>query len=277
MTRPVALSLFAVLATGCTELEPFLPTVSFERLDVQEISFERIDTNFVFAIDNPNPISIGLSSFSYDLALEDVDLLAGDNEDGFQLEADGSSDLALPVGLTWQGVFDTISATRGEDYVGFGLKGHFGFETGTSFGEARVPYDEAGDFPALRTPKFAFKRVRVSRVDLLTQEADIDIVLGVDNDQGSTLFFDNFDYGVEFNGTSVATGIVRELTDVEGGTEGTTTIPITVDLLSVGTSIVTAIVNKDRIHVGLDATVDVDTPFGVVPLDVVEAADMLLQ
>lgn len=276
MTRTL-LPLALLLTTGCEELQPFLPTVQFQRLDVQDISFERIDTDFVFEIDNPNPISIGLSSFSYDLALEDVDLLQGDNEDGFRLQAEDSSELSLPVGLTWQGVYDTISATRGEDYVGFGLKGHFGFDTGTDFGEARVPYDESGDFPALRTPKFSFKKVKVKNVDLLSQTATIDIVLDVDNPHQSTLFFDDFDYGIKFNGVDVASGLVRQLGDVEGGTTGTETLPITIDLLSVGTTVVNAIVNKDQLRVGLDATTNVDTPFGLVPLDIVEAADMLLQ
>lgn len=252
------------LLVGCAELQPFLPTVSFERMDVEDVDFEHIQADFVFQIDNPNPIQVGLSSFSWALALEEQDLLSGDNPDGFTLEASDGSELALPVDLGWRDAWDTVQATRGEDFVDFGLKGHFGFDT--PIGEARIPYDEGGNFPALRTPKVRFDRVRVGRLDLLRQTASLELDLGVDNEHATTIFFDRFDYGVSLGGTEVAAGLVEQLGGVEGATEGVLTLPFEVNLLSLGTQVVSSIVNKQPIDVALDATVDVDTPFGVVPL-----------
>ncbi len=271
--RPLILAL--PLLTACAELDQFLPQVSFQRMEVAHIDFREIEADFVFAVDNPNPISVGLSSFSWDFDLAGSDLLSGDRPDGFELGASGRSELALPVQLGWQDAWETAQATRGLDIVAFGLSGHFGFDT--PLGEARLPYSEDGDFPALRTPKFGIQRLRVGSVNLLTQSADLSLDLSVDNAHGSTLFFDAIQYDITLGGVAVAGGSMPHLGEVAGDTEGTLTIPLTVNLLQAGATITTAIVNRDPLPVRLEAMVDVDTPWGVLPLDVSEIADAILQ
>jgi len=268
---------FALLtsAQACQELQDLVPTVSFQRMDVANIDFDHVEADFVFAVDNPNPIDVGLSSFSYDLALQDTQLLAGDDADGFTIEAVGESELRLPLSLRWQDAWDAAQATRGEDLVRFGLSGNLGFNT--PLGEARLPYDESGDFPGLRTPKFRFQRVRVERLNLLTQEAELAVDLGIDNPHGSTLFFDGFQYSLDLGGGAVATGTLSQLGGVDGATEGTATLPVVVDLLGVGAEVVNAITRRDPLTLGLAATVDVETPWGVLPLTVDETGDVSLQ
>jgi LEA14-like dessication related protein len=275
--RRVLPLLLLPLAVGCDEfaLQDYVPTVQFQRLDLVDIDFQHIEADFVFSVDNPNPVEIGLSSFSYDLDLEGENLLEGDNEEGFALEAIGSSELRLPLDLGWEDAWSTAQATRGEDYVDFALGGHFGFMT--PLGEGRVPYREDGDFPALRTPTFSFQKVRVANLNLLTQTATIEVDLGVDNAHRSTLFFDAVDYRISLAGTRVATGFIDEFGSVAGATEGTLTIPVGVDLLAVGATVVDALVNKTPVQVGLEATMDVDTPFGIVPLDLDELAQVAVE
>ncbi|MEZ4318242.1 MAG: LEA type 2 family protein [Myxococcota bacterium] len=270
-----ALPLVLVLLTGCEELDQFLPKLSFDTLEVDQIDFQEAKVDFVFQVDNPNPVDVGLSSFSYDLGLAGVHLLDGDNEEGFQLEASDASELRLPVGLNWKDTFDTITATRGLDDVPFGLKGHFGFDT--PLGEARLPYDEGGDFPALRTPKFRFKNLRATGIDIFTQTANLELDLGVDNDHGTSLFFDRFDYGVTIGGQPLASGLLNTF-EVESASEGDLCLPIQVNLLTAGTTIVSAITGGGKLDVGLGASMDVQTPFKdlqgnpvIVPLSIDEA------
>jgi len=265
-----------LFATGCEELDAFLPTIAFQTLDVNEIDFTEAKVDFVFGVDNPNPVDVGLSSFSYKLGLEGVELLQGDNADGFQLAASDASELRLPVDLNWQQTWETVQATRGEDNVAFGLKGRFGFDT--PLGEARIPYDEGGQFPALRTPKFRFKNLRATGVNILQGTANLELDLGVDNDQGSSLFFDSFDYGVTLDGQPLATGLINTF-EVASASEGDLSLPIQLNLFTVGATIVNAVTSGGALDVGLGANMDVQTPFRdlqgnpvIVPLSVSEAA-----
>jgi len=268
MRRPL---LPLILCAGCSELSDFLPTVSFDGLDIRDITFEQADVDFVFLVENPHPVSITLASFDYALELEDVPFVEGDNPDGFTLEALGGSELVIPLSLGYTDIWNTIQATRGEDVVDFLLSGGMGFDTPA--GHFRIPYSEDGDFPALRTPVFSFERIRAPSVDPLGGVAELEVDLGVDNELGSTLFFQSFDYGLSLGGAPVASGLVPPF-DVPGATTGTLTLPVTVDLFGLGAGVVEAILDGGAVDVGLDATMDVDTPFGVVPLTIDESGQV---
>jgi LEA14-like dessication related protein len=259
------LALIAPLV-GCAEAEPFLPKVSFSRMDIRDLSWTDIGADFVFEVQNPNPVRVGVASFQYQFDLESVRLLEGDNTSGFQLEPTASSELILPVDLIFAETWDVVEATRGVDDVGFNLSGSFGFDT--PIGEVEIPYDEAGSFPALRTPKFRFDRIRLTELTLTQAELALD--LDVDNEHASTLFFDNFSYTVGFDGVDFASGLVQTF-DVPAGEEaGSITLPITIDLLSAALTIADNIIAGSSLETSLTASVDVDTPFGVLPLTVDE-------
>jgi LEA14-like dessication related protein len=270
--KRIALALLPLTLAGCSEL---LPTIAFDRFDVQDLSFEKIDTDFVFRVDNPNPVSIDLSTYGYALQFESVQLLAGENDDGFTLEADGGSELSLPVGVVFADAWNLVQATRGEDEIGFGLDGHFGFDT--PIGEADLPFSESGEFPALRTPKFSFQQIRVGKLDVLTGEADLEIDLGVDNEHGSMLWFDQFNFDLGLAGTNVVAGTIPTLGAVEGATTETVTLPISANLLNAGVAVITSLINKEPLQMQLAASMDVDTPFGVVPLQIDESGQISVQ
>jgi LEA14-like dessication related protein len=251
--------------TGCSEIEPFLPKVKFDKLSVRDITFQEANVDFVFSIENPNPVSVKLASFSYALGFEEVALLSGDNLDGFELAAMGSSSLDLPVDLVFADAWNTIQATRGVDDIGFGLDGHFGFNI-PELGEVQVPYDAGGSFPALRTPTITLQALRATNVNLFTQTAALELDLGIDNDHFSTLFFSGLDYDLKLGGSSVANGLIADLAEVDGANSETVVLPINVNLLNVGTSVVNAITGNGALDVKLTATVNVLTPFTDLPI-----------
>jgi LEA14-like dessication related protein len=252
--------------TACEEFDPYLPTVSFDDFTVRQIDFEQIGVDFAFAIDNPHPVSIDLAAFDYQLSLQDISLITGDAEDGFTLEANGASPLVIPVDLAFLDTWNVVEATRGVDTIDYSLSGSFGFNT--PIGQVDLPYRElGGDFPALRTPVFSLQALRLDAFDLFALDATLALDLGVDNAHESSLFFEAFHYTLDLAGEPVVSGVVDNLGEVAGAQGGTFTLPIEVDLLKASLGIVDALTFQKPIDVGLVATMDVSTPFGVIPLD----------
>jgi LEA14-like dessication related protein len=265
MKRLLILSVGLMAITGCSELEPFLPKVKFDKLSVRDITFQEANVDFVFSIENPNPVGVNLASFSYALGFEEIQLLSGDNADGFELKAMGSSKLELPVDLIFADAWNTVQATRGIDDIGFGLDGNFGFDI-PELGEVKVPYDAGGSFPALRTPQISLQALRATKVDLFTQTASLELDLGIDNDHFSTLFFNGLDYDLKLGGSSVADGLIADLAEVDGANSETVVLPININLLNVGSSVVNALTGNGALDVKLAATVNVLTPFTDLPI-----------
>ncbi|MFK7929167.1 MAG: LEA type 2 family protein [Myxococcota bacterium] len=263
------------LFSGCEELSEISPKVQFDTLDVKNIDFDSVTADFVFDVDNPNPIPVSLARFSYDLELEAVPLLEGDGSDGLDLPATGSAQVRLPATLVWSDVWDTIQAIRGEDQVDFGLAGSFGFDT--RFGPLDLPYQTDGSFPALRTPKFRLGTLKVDQLNLARGEATVLLNLNVDNDHGSTLDFTNLNYALSLRGTQVGTGLLTTLGTVDGASNRDVQVPLTINLLKAGTAITQVLTAGGPIDAGLDATVDVDTPFGVLPLAIDERGNVQVE
>jgi len=275
MTRPLSIAALLLL-TGCfEEIEPFLPTVQFGRLDVQHLDWEHIETDFVFFVDNPNPIGIPLESFDYALSLTDIELLSGADPDGLEFLASDMSEVALPANLDFLNVYEVIQTTRGLDAVPFGLEGSFGFDS--PLGVVNLPYDAGGDFPALRTPKLELGRLRLDSINLTAATLELDVQ--VDNDHGSTVWLENFDYALSLEGIELGTGMIQDFAGVDGATTYTVGLPLEINFLDAGTAIYAALTGGDKINVKIEAGTDVITPFEgyTLPLEISESGRLSLQ
>lgn len=254
-------------------LRPYTPKIHFKTLSVQGLSFSKIDVDFVFTIDNPNPLDVKLDTFSYALGIEGVRLLSGVNEQGVALEAHGSSELALPVSLAFKDIFDAVSAASGKDNLTFGLSGDFGFNT--PVGLAKVPFKEEGTFPVIHAPDVSLEGLQMGKLDLLSQTATLNLQIGVANPRGgSALTLSGFDYNVTLGANRVASGLVNDIPEVDAGARQIVTIPLNLDLRSVGSAIVSAVTGKQSLDVKLGATVQVGTPFGKVPLSIDQSGNL---
>lgn len=268
MKRVLLAAVVASSLTGCAgwedfELDPYLPTVTFQRLDVLAVDWDGVDADFVFDVHNPNPVDVNMARFDYALAFEEIEWLAGDDPDGLFLGAEGDSELALPVAIEFQSLFDMVQAVRGQDDIGFGLDGSFGFDT--PIGPVDVPYDEDGGFPAPRRPEFELNRLKLK--DLSLAGADLNLKLDVDNDHGSNIFLQDVNYDIALAGLDVGGGYIAELGEIDGATNGSVNIPITIDFLDAGTALY-SVLQGDELEVSFRADMNVETPFGLVPLEV---------
>ncbi len=256
-------------------LDQFLPKVTFKKLNVTDLDFKGLDTNFVFNVSNPNPIKVKLSSFSYDLDLAGTGFLNGDNRQGLALEARGDSKLVFPVATTFKDILSLAGDMKGKDSVPFAFTGKIGFNT--PLGEVKIPYNAKGDFPVLQVPKISFKGVKVGKLNLLKQTATLDVQLGVTHKGGSKMGFQQFDYALTLGGRRVLEGLIAELATVGANEEKVISLPVTLNLLQVGATVVAAITKKSKLDVGLDANLNVATPFGVVPLHIDQTGKVQVQ
>ena len=258
--------------SGCEELSPYLPTVAFTRLDVQSVSWDDVSTDFVFTVDNPNPLDISIASFDYALAFEGFSWLEGTDADGITLTALEGSEMAFPVTVNFQELYDMVQAIRGEDTINFNLAGSFGFDT--PWGKVDLPYDADGGFPALRSPGISLGKLRFEDISLT--EANLALEVNLDNDHASNILFQNFDYAVKISGVDVASGLIPSFANVDGATTDTVELPIDIDLFSAGEAVYNAIMGEST-KVKLAANTDVDTPFGVLGLAVDQNGNVTIE
>jgi LEA14-like dessication related protein len=295
---PYLLGFSAIFCSGCEVISenPYLSqlisTIAFDGFQVNHVSFEEVDTEFLFAIDNPNPIGIDIEDFSYSLAFADIDWMDGDDPNGLLLGASGLSQVSLPTHIVFSDLYDMVQATRGMDHIPFGLNGDFGLrldsstfvteESESSESDAEVvhlPYDADGDFPALRRPKINLQKLKVRNISF--SEINLDLIMDVDNDHASNLIFERFSYDLTLGGESVVTGLIQDLSETIHGEEVDDTernkrlsVPITIDNIATIGSIWEFFQNGRNLNVDFAAVTDVDTPFGLMELQIDETGNV---
>lgn len=244
-------------------LEPYTPKVSFNQLKILDVDFKRIDTRFVLDVENPNPLEIKAASLTWDLDLDGRSFLSGALSEGLSLNARQTSKVTIDVSTKFKAILDTFTGLQGQDSIPFKLSGKIGFNT--PLGEIKVPYKAQGEFPVLRPPKIGIKGLRMGKINLFKQTASLDLDLTMTHDQGSTMSFDHFDYGITLGKTEVVSGNINNMGTVAAGKTEVITLPIDVNLLQMGTVVVEAINGRGDMNVGIGAQLDVGTPFGVIP------------
>jgi LEA14-like dessication related protein len=123
----------------------------------------------------------------------------------------------------------------------------------------------------VKAPDISFGEVRRGKRDILSQRTRIEVDLGIKAaDQGSTVNLSGFDYGIRMGSAKVASGMVDQLAELTPGSQQTITLPLDLDLKKLAGSLVSAITGKGQVDLGLNATVKVGTPFGVIPLSIDE-------
>ncbi len=270
--KPVFLLPLLIWLVGCEQAQPFLPTVSFERMDILEIDFDGVEADFVFEVYNPNPIAVSAARFDYALAFAGIDLLSGEEPDGWQFAASGASELALPTGFGFQTLFEVVDAVRGQDEIDFALSGAFGFDT--PLGPLDLPFAEGGAFPAPRKPTISLERLSVEELSIWG--ADLQLELAIDNEHASRLEFLDLDWDVELAGISVAGERVEQWGEVEGATTGILSLPISLDFVSVGQALY-QVLTEQTVEATFNAEVSVDTPFGILPLELATSRTLDLE
>lgn len=251
------------------------PTISYKRLKTDSISFSGVDATLVFAIDNPNPVQIALSSLDYALQIEGQQILSGDKSDGLTLAASGSTNLRVPLSLQFSDIEGLLDATRGKDELDFSVSGDMGFNT--PIGELTLPYDAGGNFPVLRAPKVSLKKLRVEQLALVQDKASLALDLDVTNRGGAAISFKDIDYKLSLAGSSVASGTLAQLGSIEGTETETVTVPIDIKLTGLGQAIITALTDRSALSAVFKADLDVATPFGDVPLSLNENGRLQIQ
>lgn len=301
--KRVLLMSIVVSTTACTELldkdflNGFLPTVEYSGLHVGYVDFEQIETDFLFTVNNPNPVGFSIHDFDYALSFSDVEWASGEDPNGLTLNPENDSELSLPVDIVFTNLYDMVQASRGADNLPFGVNGNFGIlldessivlddsepdVTQASSGDyiVNLPYDAGGDFPALRKPDFSFKTIEVGDIGL--DSANFDLVLNVDNEHASNLRFTRFDYALDLGSGTLLEGVSDNLDElihgVDAGNENKELrIPIRVDTLQAVSTVVGLLSGSSGLGIDFQAITDVDTPFGMVELALDEQGNVTIE
>lgn len=204
---PILWCLVFCLAS-CQTLEQFIrkPTVSFERMDLADMSLLDGTLNFHFKVHNPNAFNATLDRLTYQLAIDEKPFADGIVDQKIRLGANADETVSLPIRVNFMDLFDSIAELTKKEAVTYALTGAF------SVMGVNIPYRADGRVPIPKLPGISLKQVMVSDISL--SGASLVFRLALENPNPFAIALDGLEYNVSLAGTSFAAGVARTATPI---------------------------------------------------------------
>jgi LEA14-like dessication related protein len=98
MKKLLFILIIPILLCSCVEIKA--PEMVFQKYEVSNIQMSKADINFIFDVENPNDIPIGINVIEYSLLLDGNHMLLGTSE-GFSIKAKDKTQVKFPVEIKY--------------------------------------------------------------------------------------------------------------------------------------------------------------------------------
>ena len=242
------------------------PTVQPVGLDVDAMSWERVDAHVDLRADNPWPIDLTVVQVEYTVRVGGETVATGSIEDPSTIPARGHLKVPLPVAI------DTLSAIES---LADGGEGAEGGTTGvvlsgtvtvdTPLGPTALPIELGRAVPVLQEPTLKKPWVRVDDLDLV--QGTVDLVFGFKlvNPNDLALSIRQVDYGLRFSGATIIEGNAPSV-DLAASGPSAVELPVHIDASAVGRGVVKAF-QTGRISGAVWLDGKVQTPWKPIDLE----------
>lgn len=141
--------LFGIALNLSSCVQPSPPKAEYLDYEITNVTLQGIKVSFYFDVENPNPLPIDVSKYSYKVFINDREFLS-ENRAGFNLPANGKKKITIPVNLRYEQVFGTALSVleliaRDEDTISYRIEGEvYAGTMGITFG---TPIKASGTIP----------------------------------------------------------------------------------------------------------------------------------
>jgi len=115
----VSVLLGILLISGCAAVQRAIqilqPELNVKDVHVTGLSFKEIDLAVDVEVDNPNPLPIDLAGFDYDLKINDISFVKGQQDKQLTVASLDQSVFQIPVTLNYENLYKTFKSLKDQD------------------------------------------------------------------------------------------------------------------------------------------------------------------
>ena len=120
MKRIAWFCLILLFASGCTLLAE-KPVVTVKNIGINSLDAGGVDLDLVLAVDNPNPFSITMTRYKYNLLIQGTPFVNGGEQRTVEFAGRGSTDLHLPVRVPIKSLLEILKQKPDPDKIPYDL------------------------------------------------------------------------------------------------------------------------------------------------------------
>ncbi|MBO6524623.1 MAG: LEA type 2 family protein [Balneolaceae bacterium] len=255
---PFYLLLFVFLMVSCSELKELAdaqkPTISVDDFRISGLSLQDIELTFDLQIDNPNPVAVTLSSYDYDLQIENSSFVKGSQPLNTTIPSKGRNNVSVPVIFTFKELYNTFTSINSKNEGAYAFIANVQINVPV-LGLIEVPIEKNGTFPVVKAPTISV--ANFSLKDISFTKADIEVELNVANPNTFGLILNQLDYGVDIDGLSTISGEIIDRIEIGGNESQTFKIPASFSFADLGLAAYNALTSDDPFEYNLTGSANI--------------------
>lgn len=246
------------LLSGCATVRDivqiFRPELKVKDVHLTGLTFDSADLALDVEVQNPNPLPIAMTEFDYDLKINSISFLKGQQPNQMTIDALGGTVFQIPVSVNYKNLYDTFQSLKEQDTAAYHIDCGVSFDL-PGMGLTRIPFSAQGDFPAVKLPGVKVDGLKVKNMNLAG--ADMELKLHLTNPNGFELLLNNIDYALDINGKTWAKGVSNVQTQVSRQSESTIGIPISLDFAQIGLGVYQLLSGEQTLDYSLQGKLNV--------------------
>ncbi len=258
LKNPLLITLLILLLSGCADLKKLAnvqkPTLSMDDFRVTGISLQDVELTFDLMVTNPNPVSLSLASYNYDLQIEESSFVKGNQALATKIEANGSNIISIPVTFTFKELYNTFKSINGNKEGDYKFLANVGVDVPV-LGLLDIPIQKEGSFPIVKAPTISLSKFSVKSLSFT--KADVELELNIENPNTFGLNLNELNYKVDFNGFNSIEGNTSNSVSIAENEIGTIKVPASFNFLELGTAAYSALVGGKPFQYSLTGTADI--------------------
>lgn len=250
-----------LLAIGCSALQDLAngfqkPNLSVTDMRVTGFTFDEIELAYNVTVDNPNSLSVQMSSYNYNFKLDNQTFVEGQQDKNIQIEASDKSTFEVPMRLNFKQVYQGIQTLADADNAASEFLCVVSFDLPV-LGITKIPVRKKGTIPMINTPTITIKNLEVENISLT--KADLVLNMEFDNPNAFGIYINNFDYDLTINGDRWAEGTALGNTSISEKGTSQLEIPITLNITKMGMSAYRLLAGSQALHYRLNGNFSLGT------------------
>ena len=235
MTKFLSALLLLFFITGCAALKDLAniqkPTLTYSNMSVQSINFNEAELLFNFDVNNPNPLGITASGYSYDFLVNSNSFLSGNQDKDVKIGSGSKSVLQVPVKIQYSELLNTFRSLLRSEEFNYDLSTEFLFDI-PGLGQQSLPANASGSLPVPKIPRFEFAGFNVESIS--PSGADMELKIGVNNPNRFPILLNSASYVLNVNGREWLNTTYTELVRVTADDRTEIVIPVQLNAVQMG-------------------------------------------
>lgn len=235
MAKFLSTLFLVIFITGCATLRDIAnlqkPAITYSNMIIQNINFNEAELLFNFDVDNPNPLGITSSGYTYDFLVNKNSFLSGNQNKNISIGAGRESVIQVPVTLKYTELLNTFNSLFRSDEFNYDLSTEFLFDI-PGLGQQRLPANITGSLPVPKVPQFEFTGFNIERIS--PSGAEMELKIGIHNPNRFPVLLNSASYELNVNEREWLNTSLTEAVQVSSGGSSEIVIPVQLNAAQMG-------------------------------------------